>query len=147
MSGAMQQPLGVWRYQQMRRWSSVVCHPATEGRGRKTKLDTGLSAPNSGTRHGTGLQAGRGMDLTSRGRGLERGVAPTRAWPGVWRGSSQGAGPGAGRGFSAGRRWRPWRSGAERRGGDGRAAGSAEGVSHLTAACCLQSGRAAPRLR
>lgn len=131
MSGAMQQPLGVWRHQKVRRrWSSVVCHPATEGRGRKTRLDTGFSAPNSGTQHGTGLQAGQGMDLTSRGRGLERGVAPTRAWPGVWRGSSQGAGPGAGRGFSAGRRWRRWPSGAELsgaqgRGGDGRAARSA----------------------
>lgn len=63
------------------------------------------------------------MDPTSRGRGLERGVAPTRAWPGAWSGSSHGAGPGAGRGFSAEWRWRPWRSGAERRGGDGRAGG------------------------
>lgn len=83
----------------MRRWSSVVCHLVTEGRGRKTKLDTGLSAPNSGTPHGTGLQAGRGMDPTSRGRGLERGVAPTRAWPGVCRGLRPGGGAWGGAGL------------------------------------------------
>lgn len=83
------------------------------------------------------------------------GVAWNGAWPGggagevsaKGRGFGHGAEPGAGRGFSAGRRWRRWRSGAERSAGEGTAAGRAEGVSHLTAACSLQSGRAAPRLR
>lgn len=92
----------------MRRWSSVVCYPATEGRGRKTKLDIGLSAPNSGTRHGTGLQAGRGWILPvegvawngawlQRGRGLEFGGAPARG-RGLGRGGALAPGGAGGRG-------------------------------------------------
>lgn len=76
------------------------------------------------------------------------------AWNEAWRGDGQGF---SRRGVSWGVSWNgaglslpealaavaEW-SGAQ---GRGRAAGRAEGLSHLTAACRLQSGRAAPRLR
>jgi hypothetical protein len=87
--------------QQVRkRWSSVTCNLATKGRDRATRLEAWRSAIQSTTLHGARRRRNREA-LTSGGRGLERGVAPGRAWPGARQGFSYGAGPGGGTGGGA----------------------------------------------